>query len=160
MQHRDPYSSYNTTRSPFALLTPMLVMALVLIFAFYAVKGLLTILSFVAPILLLITFIVDREVIFGYGRWVGRLLKENTLVGIIAVILSIVGFHVVSGFLFLRALFRRQLKKAAGQAQQHQEGKYVDYEEVRDDESFLELPEVQPQPRRKDSGNDYEQLFD
>jgi hypothetical protein len=161
MRRDDPYIFNAKTQSPFGLLLPIMFMVGLLLFSFYAIKGLLTILSFVAPVLLILTFFIDREVITSYVKWVGRLLKENTIVGILAVVLSVVGFHVVSGFLFARALLRRQFRKVADRMEEERDGKLVDYEEVVEEENFLDLPEPQAAPRRSTTKrNDYEDLFD
>lgn len=161
MRRDDPYVFSAKSQSPLALLVPIMILVGVVLFSFYAIKGLLAILSVVAPILLIITFFLDREVITSYVKWIGRLLRENTIVGILAVVLSVVGFHVVSGFLFVRALIRRQFRKVVGKMEEERDGKLVDYEEVVEEEDFLDLPEPQPAPRKSTTRrNDYEDLFD
>lgn len=126
--------------------------------AYYMVKGLLYILSVLSPILLIVTFIIDREVIWDYGRFIGRLLKERTLVGILAVVLSIVGYPVVAGLLFGRAMLRRTFRKAHQAAEDQQQGSFVEFEEIEED--FLELPKPPSPQKRPADNNDYEQLFD
>ena len=145
-----------SNRGPGGILLPLLFVAGFLFVAYYLIRGLLTILSVLAPFLLIATLIVDRQVILDYVQFIGTLLRERLLVGIIAIVLSVVAFPILCGVLFGRALIRRNLR---GSRMEQREADYVEYTEVDDDEDFLELPEQQP--RRRDDGNrsDYDQLF-
>jgi hypothetical protein len=78
--------------------------------------------------------------------------------GILAVLLTIVGWHVVSGFLFVKAIAKRGIKKAMKNMEEEQQGKYVDYEVVEEDD-FLELPESNPQKKTSHRNNEYDDLF-
>lgn len=162
MQENRQYAFNAASRNPGSLIVPLLVLVGVLFVAYYVVKGLLSILAILSPILLIATLVIDREVVWDYGRFVGRLLKDNVLMGLVAVVLTIVGYPVVSGFLFAKAMLRRTFRKAATNAQEQRDGQLVDYEEIVDSEDFLELP-PEPVKRSRQGGtseNDYEQLFD
>lgn len=157
------YKDYNVGargQNPFGTFGPILIMVLVLFVLFYAVKGLFTILSFVAPVLLIATLIIDRKVIFDYVKFIGKLLKENTLVGILGVILTILGWHVVSGFLFAKAIMKRSLNKAINNMEKKVNPDFTEYEEVLEDEDFLELPKkVEVVKNKTTQDNDYNDLF-
>lgn len=147
--------------SPFGMLGPLLVLGAFMVLAYFIFKGIFTVLSFVAPVLLIITAIMDFSVITDYIKFVLKLLKDNPLMGIIGIILTVLAFPFVAGFLFFRAMMRRTIKKA----QEQQEPKYADFEDVteeadyeiiEDDVESLELPEIEIEKPRK---NDYDNLF-
>jgi len=148
--------------SPFGMFGPILALTLFFVMLFFLAKGVFWILSWVAPVLLLATAIIDYKTITDYIQFLFKLLKDNPLLGLVGIVLTIVGFPVVSGFLFFKALARRAIKKRMGPAKEKEE--YADYEEVEDEvEDFLELPEVekiQSQKGRQGDTNEYEDLFD
>jgi len=91
--------------------------------------------------------------------------------GIAAIMLTVFGFPIISGFLFGKAYLRKKVRKMASKYDVETKGEIVDYEEVEDiQEDFerLELPpkrKAKPEPIRQNraeenSGDDYEQLFD
>jgi predicted membrane protein len=131
-----------------------------LVAMFFIAKGIFTVLSWVAPLLLILTAVFDYTVIIDYGKFLLKLLKENLLFGIIGIILTIIGFPIVSGFLFFKAYARKKLKDYTKQ----QQPKYVDYEEIKkeDEVEFLDLKKIESrrpvvEPKKKD--NDYDDLF-
>ena len=89
-----------------------------------------------------------------------KLLKTNTLVGVGASLLTFFGYPFVSGYLFAKALFKRQLKKfeathgAGGQRRPVSEEEYTEYEEV-EDEPHLELPDLE----KEELPNEYDDIF-
>lgn len=157
------YKEYNMGargQNPLGTFGPILMMVLVLFLLFYAIKGLFTILSIVAPVLLLVTLIMDRGVVIDYVKFVTKLLKENTIAGIFAVILSVLGWHVVAGFLFAKAMMKRGLNRMADQIKDREEGEYTDYEEVEEeDEDFLILEQKEKVTQQRSEGNEYDDLF-
>jgi len=150
--------------SPLGGFGPIIALVLFFVMLFFVAKGVFWLLSWVAPILLLATIVIDYKVIVDYGKFLLKLLKENPIVGIIGAILTVVGFPVVSGFLFLKAIARKSIKAKMGQFKQEKEEEFVEFEEVVDEEDFLELPEMQKASRSKPKGdpasNEYEDLFD
>lgn len=135
-----------------------------LVFAFMAVfwlaKGIFTILAWLAPILLIATLIIDYRIILNYGKWILHQLKTNTLVGVGMSLLTVVGFPVVSFFLFGKALLKRKLKSLESSYREERTESYSDYEIVEEDISTrLELPPLERR-RAKTASDDYEQLFD
>jgi apolipoprotein N-acyltransferase len=120
----------------------------------FVARGVFYILSLAAPVLLLGALLINYKVVVGYGKFVLRLLKERTLTGIIAVILTILGFPIVSAFLFAKAIFKRKVSSLQDQIKKEQEGLFTEYEEIQ--EEVLELPEL----KKEKLPNEYEELFD
>ena len=158
MTRYNEFNMNNRGQSPFGFFVPMLILLIILFAFYYAIKGLFTILSFIAPVLLIATFIIDRNVIFDYFKSLGKMLKDNTLVGILAVVLTIIGWHVVSGFLFGKALLKRSFNKMV-QKVEERENTFTEYEIIEEDEDFLQLPEQEVIIKKPKTDNDYNDLF-
>ncbi len=73
--------------------------------------------------------------------------------GIVSILLTVVGYPVVAGFLFFKALGKFFIKSKMKEINKKD---YAEYEEV-EDEDFLNLPELDKQVESKDG---YEELFD
>lgn len=150
--------------NPFGFLGPVLILALIFIGMYFIAKGIFTVLAWAAPVLLIITLFLDYTVFTDFFKFMLRLLKDNTILGILLIIAAFFGFPFLTGYLFFKAMLRRTLKTAANKSRQQQQS-YTEYEEVteeKEDEGFLELPPLQkemrrPAPRR--DANDYEDLF-
>ena len=143
--------------NPFGAFGSIIILILFFIALYFIAKGIFTVLSYLAPILLIITLIIDYTVVLDFGKFILRLFKNNILIGILAVLLTIVGFPIVAGFLFFRSLIRRNLK-STGSFKETPKEIYTDYEEIEDEEEdFLSLPEIKKEKQKKD--NDYEQFF-
>lgn len=106
------------------------VIAMLLYFGVYVLKGLFKILSFLAPILIFGALIIDRRVVLNYGRWLVDLLRTRTLYGIIAVVLTVFFFPAVAAWLFFRALMRRRIKNRINSIRGGVREEYIEYEEV------------------------------
>ena len=127
---------------------------------FFLAKGIFTLLSYVAPILIILSIIIDYTAIIDFGKFIVKLLKNNILVGILAILLTIVGFPFVAGFIFFRSIVRRKLKSIIKQhdpESQFKEPQFSEYEEIAEDTDFLELPAIEESPKQAE--NDYEDLF-
>ena len=129
----------------------LLGLAMIIVVLFWIAKGVLRLLSLAAPLLFIATLIINYRVVLGYGKWLLDLLKRNVLFGLLAVVFSVIGFPLVTLFLFVRALSskdksdRLDLKK----------GEYIRYEEVNED--FLDISELQE--RNKKIDNDYNDIL-
>jgi hypothetical protein len=156
------YKEFNLggKQNPLGSFGVVIMLIVFLVAMFFIAKGIFTVLSWVAPLLLILTAVFDYTVIIDYGKFLLKLLKENPLFGIIGIILTIIGFPIVSGFLFFKAYARKKLKDYTKQ----QQPKYVDYEEIKkeDEVEFLDLKKIESrrpvaEPKKKD--NDYDDLF-
>ena len=142
--------------SPFGGVIALLLFAGLIFLLFYMVKGVFSILSFLAPILFILALVFNRHVVFDYGKMLWHKLKTDTPKGLLYTLLSIVGFPVVSAFLFFKAFITQKVKKMS-----KTEEEYDDYEEVVEEEDFLELPELEKpkQGKTQREDNSYDDLF-
>jgi len=150
--------------SPFGSFGAVIGLILFFVMLFFLAKGIFYILSFVAPILFIATLFIDHNVVLDYGKFILKLLKDNVIVGILGVLLTLIGFPIVSGFLFFKALARRTINKKLDEMGmgRPKEEEYSDYEEVEEEIDFLELPKVEhvkASPKSSDT-NEYEDLFE
>lgn len=150
--------NFGGKNNPLGSFGAVIAMIAVLLMLFFLAKGIFTILSWAAPVLLILALIFDYTVVTDYAKFIGKLFKENALYGILASVLTVVGYPVVSGFLFFKAFARRSLKKVIKKAEEAQKPKYSDYTEIKEDEDFLELPRIQKLEEVKKE-NDYDNLF-
>lgn len=128
-----------------------------LMVVWFFVNSLFAILSWVAPVLLLITFFLKRQVITNYISFIANTFKQNVGMGLLYSIGTFFLFPLVTGYLFVKALIAYQLEKKFGPAEE----KFSQYEEVEedeDDEDFLDLPELEKSQGGKDF-NEYEDLL-
>ena len=152
--------------NPLNSISSILVLVLGFVLLYFVAKGIFTILAWIAPVLLILTAIFDYRTIIDYGKWIVNLLGRNPLMGIGAIIMTVIGFPVIAGFLFVKALFRKKVNELEKNIQMEREGQFVDYEEV-DSQPIepLELPsmevEIEPEPEVKNKNkNDYDDLFE
>ncbi len=160
--------------NPFNSIASILFLVLIFVGLFFVAKGVFWILSWLAPVFLILTLIIDYKVVVSYGTWLVNLLKKNILMGLGAVLLTVFGFPVVSGFLFGKAIISKKIKEKLGQFEQPTQKKeeFVPYEEVEDDiivEEPLDLdnvprriekPEIIIKENKSQSGNEYDNLFE
>lgn len=137
-----------TKINPFLLLVSL---GFILFILFWIAKSIFKILSLVAPILFFAALIINYRVVIGYGKWIGSMLKTNPLVGVLSVILTIVGFPVVSMYLLLKAISSRDAKETYS----YKKGEYIEYEEVNED--FLDISEITEHKKKLD--NDYNDVL-
>lgn len=99
---------------------------------FFVARGIFTLLTWLTPIMLLLTVILDYRVIIGYFKWLWRLLNEELLLGLGAVVLTVIGYPVVAGYLLLRAWLFSQNKDTRKRKSREKGrlGEYISYEEV------------------------------
>lgn len=126
-----------------------------------------TIMTWAAPFLLIGAAILNYTVITDYVKWVIKMLRENPLMGIAAIFLTVFGFPVIAGFLFGKAWLRNKVTAMTAQYENETQGELVEYEDVTEvEEEFerLDLPERRAEPirqkRQTAEESDYEQLFD
>jgi hypothetical protein len=144
--------------NPLGSFGAIIALTIFLVALFFIAKGIFTVLSWAAPVLLILTAVFDYTVITDYGKFIVNLFKQNPLWGILAAILTVVGFPIVSGFLFFRAYARKSLKSY----QKSQEPKFEAYEEIKEDkeEEFLDLKRLdKPKPSPKSNSSEYDNLF-
>jgi len=148
---------------------------LALVALFYAAKLAFSLIYLIAPILFIITLVMDYKVVTGYGKWIINLFKANPLYGIGASVLTFFAYPVVAIALFLKAILNKKVKEVKQQFDKKKNGEYVEYEElptskpvvkkktiIIEEEKLIELPPIktkQAQTRSNSNKNDYEDLF-
>lgn len=155
--------SFSSSRNPLGFLVPLIILTLFFTALFFIAKSIFIGLAYASPVLILLTLLIDWRVVSEYIQFIWKLLKENSVVGLVMILLSVLGFPIVFGFLFFKALGRRSIKKTIEQIEKEQKT-YTDYEEVEDidDETFLELPSKQGKPiimTNQNENNDYDEVF-
>ena len=136
----------------------------ILVLLFFVAKGLFSILSLAAPVLIALALIINYKTVVNYLRFMLGLLRRNVLGGIIAIILSVVGFPILSGVLFGKAILDRKVKRLQEARKADEQGEEVDYEEVirPEREDSLKLPQMEkpkPEPKPEPKENPYKDLF-
>jgi len=160
MQYRSEFNS--SSSNPFNSIFSIIMIILVMLGLFFIARFIFTILMYLSPVMLVAALILDYKVVTGYGQWIYGLLKKNPIMGVGSILLTVIGFPVVSLFLLGKALFRKRVRDAQEEATRQREGRYIEYEEV--DSEPLELPrlekEEQQKEEKKDKGQDYDHLFE
>jgi hypothetical protein len=124
-----------------------------------------------APFLIIGAALLDHTVITDFVKFLLRLIKENPLIGLVAILLTVVGFPAVAGYLFLKAWARRAINKKVESIKKEKE-RFDDYEEVKpnqhaknDEDDFLDLSTIEQKHKEQKTNvenkkdNDYDTLF-
>lgn len=159
MQFRTEFN--NNSSNPFSSIFSIIMIVLVMLGLFYLARFIFTILYYLSPVMLIAALIIDHKVVTGYAQWIVGLFRKNPIMGIGSVLLTAIGFPVVTTFLLGKALFKKRLKKAQEEAEKTQKGEFIEYEEL--DTKPLELPELEPRKSQKKQSSDsseYDELFD
>ena len=158
------YKTFNFggKRNPMSNFTAILGLLLFLVLIYLIFKSVYAVLSFVGPGLLLLAAILDYTVITDYAKYIFGLLKENPLFGLVVIFFSILGYPFLFGYLFIKALGRRKIKKYI-KNMEDEKSRYDDFEEVKEEkeDDFLVLPKMEKpiEIKKQQEGNEYEDLF-
>lgn len=133
------------------------VLVLVFIGVFFVARGLFWLLNILAPVMLIATLIIDYKVLVGYGKWIVGLVRRDLLLGLGAILLTLVGYPVVLAFLLGKALMNRKVRQLQKESQKKAEGEWVDFEELESKKKDSDWPVLPPKETREK--NDYEDLF-
>ncbi len=158
--------------NPLGTIGSILILILGVLFAYMVVKGLFTLLFWLSPLLFIAGVAVDPKGALNIGKSAIALAKKNPLIPIGIIILCALWFPVIPGiigalagsFLLGKFFIKKKISKVfnqhAPQEAPADEEDFVDYEEVTDDEDFLDLPPIQPkvEPQPK-SNNEYDNMF-
>ena len=159
MQFRTEFN--NNSSNPFSSIFSIIMVVLIMLGLFYMARFIFTILYYLSPIMLIAALIIDHKVVTGYAKWIVGLFKKNPIMGIGSVLLTAIGFPVVTTFLLGKALFKKRIKAAQEEAEKARKGEFIEYEEL--DTKPLELPELEPRKAQKKQSSDsseYDELFD
>ncbi|MEL6389249.1 MAG: hypothetical protein AAFQ02_03750 [Bacteroidota bacterium] len=125
--------------NPFMLLA---VFVLVIVLFYFIAKGILKLLSLIAPVLFIGALLINYRVVIGYGKWIIQTYKRNVWFGLAATLFTIFGAPLVAAFLLVRALASKGFALPGGDSQA-----FTPYEEV-DETNFLDLEDVNAQRRK------------
>lgn len=141
------------------MIVAALIMIAFFVAMFYIVGGILKLLAWAAPILLILALIFDYNTVLNYGKWLISLVKRNPLMGAGAILLSIIAYPLVFTYLLARAYLTKKVRGMQEEYETRQQGEYVDFEVI--DEKPLEInqPPVRPRPEQRRS-NDYDDMFE
>jgi hypothetical protein len=157
--------NYQSSGGGFNIIPSLIIGLLFLMGLFFLARFVFNILYYLAPVLLIITLVIDHKVVVNYGKWIWSMMGKNPLFGVGLIILTAIGFPVVSLFLFGKAMLKKKIKDVQQQFEQREQGEFVEYEEVdsKPEKGWVELPPppVRPkQQQRRRNDNEYEDLFE
>ena len=119
----------------------LIIMFIVLILLFFLVKSIFSILYWLSPLLLILTLIFDYKVIISYVKWVVKLAKTNLLYAILVVVVSVIGFPILTGGLFVNAFMNWRLKRARkkhGVPEEEEKNKFSKFEVLEEEQMDLD----------------------
>ena len=108
----------------------VILLVLFLVALFMLTKVIIKILYLIAIPAIIATLIIDYKVVLGFVQWVINLTKKNLLAGLVTILLTALGYPLVSVFLLFKALFNRKVRQIEKQQKQYTEGELVDFEEL------------------------------
>ena len=148
------FKSYNLGKTNPLMILVVFVFALFALF--WLAKGVFTILTWAFPIVFIATAVINYRVLLGYGRWAVDCFKRNPIFGIVVAVLTIMAYPFVGLFLLYRAISSKPGKDVVS-ADQINKGDYIKYEEIEQDEDFLDLSEIEKS--KEEIKNRYDDLF-
>lgn len=157
-----------SSAGPLAGIIGLLFVAFMGAMLWFTVKGVYGIISMVSIPLFIFALVFRFSVVKDYFNWIVNTIKTDPIKGIAMGVGSYILFPLVSLYLAFKAFTTRKLAKANQQrATKKKKGEeYIKYEEVDDNEDFLELEDLdkpkvrvkEPQTRAQ-SDNKYDDLF-
>lgn len=145
--------------NPLAGIVALVFIVFLVWLVFNFVKGLFTILSFLAIPLFILALILNYRVVGDYFKWILKLFKKEPVKGLLAGAGTVIGYPLVAAYLFFKAFSNRRI---AAKKEKKKPGEYIRYEEMEDDEDFLELPEIPGEKvleKQSRDQNKYDDLF-
>lgn len=139
----------------------IVIFVFILVALYFIARSIFWLLSILALPMLIATLIIDYRVVLGYIQWLVNLTKRNLIVGLLAILLSVLGYSLVSVFLLGKALFNRRIRQIEQEHREAKEGKLVDFEELESKPLDLDrLRERRKQPRPRDDDEKYDDFFE
>jgi len=147
--------------NPFFGILIVLFLFMMVWFAITAVRGIFMLLSWLALPLFILALVLNHKVVVEYVSWLWRMIKQDTIKGVVFTGLSLLGYPFVSAYLAFKALSNHRWKKSDDD---ELKGEYIKYREVNltEDDDFLELPEldvVKKDSSGESDSNKYDDMF-
>lgn len=125
-------------RHNFELKTPQIIFGLILFILlftslYFVAISIFRILAWLSPALLIAALILDYKTVLNYGKWLIEMFKTKLPYGIFLLLLTVLGYPLVAGYLFFRALLTFQYKKNGKSSHPNNTIEYIDYEEIEED---------------------------
>ncbi len=133
----------------------LIFMILFFVMLFFIARGIFTLLAWAAPVLIVLALIINYRTVLGYLKYLWNLLRRRPLMGILGIVLTGIGFPIVSGFLLGKAVLDKRIQSFQQQMQRHYEGELVDYQEVTEDAEILELEAPPPVEKPRNTYDDF-----
>ncbi|MBP7274027.1 MAG: hypothetical protein KA974_09300 [Saprospiraceae bacterium] len=155
----------NTTINTTNTLAGIAAFALILIGLYYIASFVFKVLYFVAPVLLIITLLLNYRIVTDYLAGLVDTLRRNPVMGILGILLTVVAYPVVIFMLFGKALLVRKVQRMQTQFQEQfappkESEAFSEYEEIKTDEPAMreEMPPIEE--KAKQQRNQYDQFFE
>ncbi|MBP6185155.1 MAG: hypothetical protein KA479_09455 [Saprospiraceae bacterium] len=116
--------------NPFANLTGILLMILMMVGLFYVAKGVFWLLTQAAIFLIAGAIIIHYPTVIGFFKWLWNTWKKSIVQGLIFTALTALLYPVVCALLFFRALLNRKVAGLESAIKKEQQGEFVDFEEL------------------------------
>lgn len=137
----------------------LLFFVFVLVGLFYLAKGIFTLLYWASPLLIIGALLMNYRTVVGFLKFLWSLIRRNPLGGILLTILAAVAFPVTCGFLFVKSIFDRKVRRVQNEMREHREGELIDYEVIEEEEGKILDLDTPPPSEQKDR-NTYDDFFD
>lgn len=155
---------------PFGWVGSIIMLTVGLVLTYLVIKGIFNLLLWFSIPLFIAGIALDPKGALSFGKSLVNLSQKNPLVPLGVVGLSVLFFPTVpfilaaltGGLLLAKFFIKRKFKSVFDQhiPKEEESEDFVDFEEVTEDEDFLELPDTQPEPQaQKNSGNEYDNMF-
>lgn len=145
----------------------LIVVIMFFVALFFIARGIFTLLAWAAPVLIIAALIINYKTALGYLKFLWDLLKRRPLMGILGIILTAVGFPIVCGFLFGKAILDRRINTFQAEVKRQREGELIDYEDVSEmpgpqkEVLVLKTPTAKHTVYKKEeSKNTYDEFFE
>jgi len=143
------------------LIIGLVVLALAFMATGILLKGVYSIIGFVAPVLLIIALILDKDTIIGFGKWIYNLFRKDWMMGLAVSIGTYFLFPFVILFLLAKAYLTKKVKDTRKAYDVQKNGEWADYEEVDSKPQVrIELPPIKEKRAQTRNGGEYEDLFE
>lgn len=170
MQYKTSFNiNGNRNQNPFNSIISLLIFVGILVLLFFLLKGFVTVLYWVAPVLLIATLVINYKIVADYAISIYETFQTDILMGMLKVVFTIFCYPFVIGWLFIKAIFYRKMdtvkKQFESQLKQQQTDQYAEFEEISteinkdkkpDSPIIIELPKA----KEKEKNNPYDNLFD
>lgn len=169
MQFRTSSNSSAGGSNPFNSLISLLIFGGVLFLLYFLVSGFFKLLYLVAPVLLVVTLIINYRVVRDYAAGIVTTMQSDILMGMVKVLFTVLCYPLVIGWLFAKALIYRKVSTLQQDFQKkmtpQDDTQDVDYEEISSENADENPPQkpiiIQlPKPKEKDKSNPYDDIFE